>query len=538
MRTVARFLVEILAANGVEIVFGIPGVHTLELYRGLDGSGIRHVTPRHEQGAGFMADGYARVAGRPGVCFLVTGPGITNAVTAIAQAYSDSVPMLVISTVNPLGALGSNRGHLHELPDQRQLISQVTGFSRTLLAPTDLVPTLRGAFALFSSARPRPVHLEIPTDLLAVDTANLGAAPVFRPPRPPAPHPDDIAEAQAMCLDSVRPVIIAGGGAARGAEAILRLAEALDAPVLMTANGRGILPGEHTLAVPIGGSLEAASELLKSSDLILALGTELGPTDFDQTFDFFDAPACRHIRVDLDPLQTQRGHAPDLAILADAKAVAEALSRDLPPFRNRNGAERARMARDVARSTLSAIHRAGLILLEQLTQQVPDAIFVGDSTQPIYAAMMGFAPGRPSSFFSSATGYGTLGYALPAAIGAALAAPSRPIYCVTGDGGLQFSLAEMGSAVEADVNLTIVLWNNHGYGEIRQAMLNEGIKPIGVNIHTPNFASISNAFGWQYTSVTQLNALKGRMLESEKGLRVIEIDEQSFVAAVTESCAP
>ncbi|MGB2891443.1 MAG: thiamine pyrophosphate-binding protein, partial [Albidovulum sp.] len=156
------YLTHLLRAYGVDMVFGIPGVHTIELYRGLAGSGIRHVTPRHEQGAGFMADGYARASGRPGVCFIISGPGMTNIVTAMGQAYADSVPMLVISTVNAHGRMGSGEGWLHELPNQQALVAGVAAFSRTVHRPEELATTLAQAFAVFDGARPRPVHVELP----------------------------------------------------------------------------------------------------------------------------------------------------------------------------------------------------------------------------------------------------------------------------------------------------------------------------------------------------------------------------------------
>ncbi|MGZ2440148.1 thiamine pyrophosphate-dependent enzyme [Sinorhizobium medicae] len=155
MKTVGLYLVELLAAYGVDTVFGIPGVHTVEMYRGLPRSGIRHFTPRHEQGAGFMADGYARATGKPGVCFIISGPGLTNIATAMAQAYGDSVPMLVITSVNPPGRMGSGEGHLHELPDQRQLGRQFTAFSHTILRADELAQVVARAFAVFASARPR-----------------------------------------------------------------------------------------------------------------------------------------------------------------------------------------------------------------------------------------------------------------------------------------------------------------------------------------------------------------------------------------------
>src|SRR6516165_2435808 len=166
MKTVGMYLAELLAAYGVEVIFGIPGVHTVELYRGLPNTPIRHITPRHEQGAGFMADGYARVTGKPGVCFIITGPGMTNILTAMAQAYGDSVPMLVISSVNRTEQLGMGGGRLHELRSQRNLTAEVTAFSHTLMRPDELPEVLSRAFTVFRSARPRPVHIEIPIDVI------------------------------------------------------------------------------------------------------------------------------------------------------------------------------------------------------------------------------------------------------------------------------------------------------------------------------------------------------------------------------------
>jgi len=162
MATCGEVLVHLLESYGVDHVFGIPGVHTVELYRGLARSSIRHVTPRHEQGAGFMADGYARTRGKPGVCFIITGPGMTNITTAMGQAYADSIPMLVISSVQSRSQLGGGRGKLHELPNQSALVAGVAAFSHTLMSAAELPSVLARAFAVFQAGRPRPVHIEIP----------------------------------------------------------------------------------------------------------------------------------------------------------------------------------------------------------------------------------------------------------------------------------------------------------------------------------------------------------------------------------------
>ena len=231
-------------------VFGIPGVHNLELYRGLEGSSLRHVTGRHEQGLGFMADGYARLSGRPGVCFTISGPGVSNIATALGQAYGDSIPLLVIASQNRRGEAGSGRGFLHELPDQRALAAAVTAASFAIAQPGELPAVLGQAFTRFASARPRPVYIEIPLDLLAADAGRTGVA--RRRPRPaPDADPGALAAAARCCAAARRTVVLAGGGAIRAAPELRRLVEHLGSPLVMTTNARGMLPPGHALAVPM-----------------------------------------------------------------------------------------------------------------------------------------------------------------------------------------------------------------------------------------------------------------------------------------------
>ncbi|TIX14102.1 MAG: hypothetical protein E5V41_19595, partial [Mesorhizobium sp.] len=197
MTTIGEALITLLEAHGVDTVFGIPGVHTVELYRGLARSRIRHVTPRHEQGAGFMADGYARASGRPGVAFVITGPGLTNTITAVGQARADSVPMLVISGVNATDTLGKGLGFLHELPDQRGMMEKVALFSHRITEAEELPGVLARAFALFSSSRPGPVHIEIPTNVM-VKPGNGIVASLSNAP-PPSPDAAAIEQAAGLC---------------------------------------------------------------------------------------------------------------------------------------------------------------------------------------------------------------------------------------------------------------------------------------------------------------------------------------------------
>jgi len=280
--TLGEYLVKLLERFDVDHVFGIPGVHTAELYRGLTNSPIRHVTPRHEQGASFAADGYARVSGKPGVCLLITGPGLTNAMTGIAQAYADSIPMLVLSGVNATRKLGHGSGLLHELPNQQAMMSQITAFSHTLTHVDDVVSVVERAYAVFEGARPRPVHIEIPLDLMGADASHLDLpAPrkgVMVPPSAASVQVKALAE---LCAGAERPIILAGGGTVAAAPELQKFVEALDAPVVTTTNARGVLGDEHPLAVNASPSMAAVRGLVEQADLTIAIGTELGPTDYD-----------------------------------------------------------------------------------------------------------------------------------------------------------------------------------------------------------------------------------------------------------------
>jgi acetolactate synthase-1/2/3 large subunit len=497
MRTTGTYLIELLDAYGVDTVFGIPGVHTIELYRGLAASRIRHVTPRHEQGAGFMADGYARAGGKPGVCFVISGPGLTNIATALAQAYADSVPMLVISSVTASSTLGRGTGQLHELPDQRGLAAQVTAFSHTVREPAELPVLLAQAFAIFESARPRPVHLELPLDVLAASAEGSPAARRAAPCARAIPAAADLDRAAVLLAAARAPLILAGGGAREAAASLQQLAERLDAPVVMTVNGRGLVPPEHPLGLSFSASLPAIRALIAQADTVLAIGTELGQTDYDMYAEGGFAIPGTLIRLDLDAAQLTRNWPAEIALLGDAAAGCTGLLDRLPSAPvTRNGAARAAGARDAARAALSPGMTHDLALLAAARDALPDAMLVGDSTRLVYAGNLGYAAAAPSAWFNAATGYGALGYGLPAAIGAALARPDRPVLCLCGDGGLQFTLAELGTAVEAGVKLILLLLNNFGYGEIKSAMLAAGATPVGVDLHTPDFQALARAYGW------------------------------------------
>lgn len=532
MATCGEVLVHLLESYGVDHVFGIPGVHTVELYRGLARSSIRHITPRHEQGAGFMADGYARTRGKPGVCFIITGPGMTNITTAMGQAYADSIPMLVISSVQSRSQLGGGRGKLHELPNQSALVAGVAAFSHTLMSAAELPGVLARAFALFQAGRPRPVHIEIPLDVLVENAdALLGSTPVSVARAGAAPAA--VQQMSQRLAAAKRPLILAGGGAIDAAAELTHLAEALGAPVALTINAKGLLPAAHPLLIGSTQTLLATRALVAEADVVLAIGTELAETDYDVTFaGGFDIPGAL-LRVDIDPDQTVRNYPPQVALVADARIAAQALLTEVnrQPLAPRTpdwGTARVARLWAELEPTWDAATRAQTRFLNAVLEELPGVVFVGDSTQPVYSGNLTLNLDHPRRWFNASTGYGTLGYALPAAIGAWLGrGDGQPVVCLIGDGGLQFTLPELASAVEARTPVIVLLWNNQGYEEIKKYMVNRDIEPVGVDIYTPDFIGVAKALGCAAQSVHGIEALRTalRAAADRQGPTLIEIDQ-------------
>ncbi len=490
-KTVGEHLVELLEAHGVDTVFGIPGVHTIELYRGLGSSSIRHITPRHEQGAGFMADGYARASGKPGVVFVITGPGLTNTITAMAQARLDSVPMLVISGVNRRDTLGKGLGFLHELPDQQSLAAEASLWSQTILKPEEIEPALARAFADFATMRPGPIHIEVPTDVMKLPAAVTAGK--FNKPALPGVSDAALAKAASLMASSRKPVILAGGGARKAVLEVRELAERLDAPVVQTVNARGIIY-KHPLSIPASPSLASVRDMLAQSDCVIAVGTEFGETDYDM-YANGDFPKLKNvIRVDIDAAQIMR-RPNALALVGDAKTIIGALLPQIAPKAATGGAEQARNVRDAAKSEIGPRMRSHLEVVKIIRDTLPGSLVVGDSTQAAYAGNLCYDHDCAFGWFNSATGFGALGYAAPASIGAQLGAPGRTVVCLTGDGGLQFSLAELGSAADIGAPVIFIVWNNNGYQEIETSMVHADIAPVGVTPSAPDFVAIAKAYG-------------------------------------------
>ena len=513
MTTTGEAVVGLLEQYGVGTVFGIPGVHTLEIYRGLAGSGIRHVTPRHEQGAGFMADAWGRVTGEPGVCFLISGPGVTNALTPVAQAYHDSRPLLVISSVVPAARRGE--GDIHDLPDQRGLTSAITAFSHTVTDPAELPEVLARAYDAFTARRPRPVHIEIPVDVLKQPAGALQRA--AGPPARPEPTPEAVRAAAAQLAGARRPLVILGGGAlAAGAEAIA-LAERLDAPIGLSINAKGTVPDSHPLCLGPTFTFSPVSDLLREADALLVVGAELSELDLWA----LDAPLEPRglIRVDIDAGQLDNRFPAAVGVQGDAAATLRALlgALDGAPAPGGGAAERVRAARAAIRWPEEIAAHRGLI--DAIDAALPDdRIVAGDSTQPVYTANHCLPVNRPGSWLMP-IGYGCLGCALPMAIGAKLAAPDRPVVAIAGDGGVLFSIPELATARDLGLALPLVVYDNRGYGEIRDSMDRVGVPHIGTDVSADDFAGIAHGFGChgeQAGSLAEVTALVRGALDADR----------------------
>jgi thiamine pyrophosphate-dependent acetolactate synthase large subunit-like protein len=493
-------LVAALEAHGASTVFGIPGTHNLPIYAALARHGIRHVSPRHEQGAGFAADGWARASGRPGVCITTTGPAVLNAATAAAQAYSDSVPVLFISPGLPLRHPGRGNGYLHEVKDQHAALDAVVSYSHRVTRPAEIPLAVAHAYAAMSTGRPRPVHLEIPLDLLAERAPAETIGPIPVPPAAPGAAP--VAAAAHALARAERPVILAGGGCSAASGELRDLAERVGAPVVTTANGKGCLREDHPLAIGAGLHHPAVHRLVCDADVVLAVGTELAPSDL--WTGPLDIPGAL-VRVDVDAASATANARPDIAVVADAALALRAIGSRLP---DRSGSAAAALRAAQARANFQADARAEgaayLGLASALAQALgTDGILAGDSTMACYYGTLSNLPAyHPRSLLYPA-GLGTLGYGLPAAVGAKLARPDVPVIALHGDGGVMFTVAELISAAQLRLPLPVIVVDNGGYGEIRNEMLGRHDPVHAVDLLEPDFTGLAGSLRCHGVRVTR-----------------------------------
>jgi acetolactate synthase-1/2/3 large subunit len=488
-------LVAALEIHGVDTVFGIPGTHNLSAFAALASSRTQCVLTRHEQGAGYAADGYARVSGKPGVCLTTTGPAILNAAAAAAQAWSDSVPVLFVSPGMPTGHPGRGNGELHEVKDQQAALEALVAYSHRVRSVEEIPGAVAQAFAAMRTGRPRPVHLEIPLDLLEASAEVRRVDPIE--PAVASARPEAVAAAARRLRGAQRPTLVVGGGARSAAGQVRRVAERLDAPVVTTANGKGVLDETHPLSVGAGLHHPSVRSLLEHSDVVLAVGTELAPSDL------WNGPMVlddKLVRVDIDAVSITTNSNPSMGVVGDAAVVVDqlltALGGEDSDTASGDDAGRAATARAGLRADAAVEGEPWRDLVEALSSVVgDDTVVAGDSTMSCYYGVLsGVRVHRPAGFLYP-TGGGTLGFGLPAAIGAALA-PDRPrVLALLGDGGAMFTLPELATAAALGLSLPIVVVDNGGYGEIRNEMADRGDPIEAVRLGGVDFAAAARALG-------------------------------------------
>jgi acetolactate synthase-1/2/3 large subunit len=485
-------VVETLEALGAEVAFGVPGVHALAIWEALRTSPIQVYGTRTELCAGFAADGYARSSGCAAPLLLSTGPGALNSLTAVMEAASSHVPVVAIASQIPTDVLGRGRGYLHELPDQLASFAPLVKHVARASSAEAIPGVLARAWRMALTPPCGPVFVEIPVDLLTGDAGVLpsGSLPIDVP-RPAA----DVSAAAAKLSAAARPVIWAGGGVIRsGAQAELReLAERLGAPVATTYMGKGALPDVHPLAAGSGCDEAAFQELLATADVVLCVGTELGAETTGQYMLRFDG---RVIQIDAAPERIGATY-PSLGLVGDARATLRALLEELGDTAGvRDGARRAAAVRERIDAGLDSqgreLERGLLRTIEAVLPR--NAITAWDMTILGYWAAPHLRLGAEQQFLYP-LGSGTLGYAWPAAIGASVAHPQRPVLGVVGDGGLQYAIAELGTAAQHAINATLLVIDDGGYGILREYQQDAFGETTAVELPGKDIGAIAAAYG-------------------------------------------
>ena len=489
-KSVGASVSALLAQYGVDTIFGIPGVHNVELFRDTSTLNINVILPRHEQGAAFMADGFARATGKPGVCFSITGPGVTNSLTPLGQAYSDSVPVILISSSLPRRDDGKDHGSLHEMKDQEAAASTVVGLCMTADCESDIEEFCARAFSMFGTLRPRPAYLQIPIDLLD-RPADRGLS-IREVPPPPTASADILEKASARLANSRRTVIVAGGGAI-GAEAeVLQLALRLNAAVVTTVAGKGVVSEDNSRSIGAALRQESTHTFLRSAEVVLVIGSELSrreywcdPLPFQGTV----------IRIDIDSMALSGFGKAQFPILSDARTAVDGLlsylPEDVPGISNEEIAE----VRAAAKSEICSQEPAYARFIQAMRAALPrNAIVATDMTMPAYFGSQIYQAFESRSWLGP-HGFGTLGYALPAGIGAKIGAPDRPVAVLVGDYGFQYTMQELAVAVQYSLPMPIVIWNNESLLAIEEEMVKRQISPIAVRCHNPDFCRLAEAMG-------------------------------------------
>ena len=512
-------VVRSLAAHDVDTVFGIPGTHNLGIYDALRAmGGIRHILARHEQGAAFMADGYARASGEVGVCISTTGPAALNTLASLGTAFSDSSPVLCIASQIPAEGIGLDKGYLHECQDQLGSFAPVTKWRARADTVESIPGVMREAFAQMLSGRPRPTAVEIPCDTL--DERDEVTIPAPAEANRPAPDPEQVERAARLLRAARRPVIWAGGGvisSSAGAE-VRRLAERLQAPIFTTVLGKGAVADDHPLAAGATILHPAARAFLAESDLMLAVGTRFTEEETDRW------GLCLPdslIHIDIDPEEIDRNYPATVGVVGDARAALQLINAQLQELRrpdNGSAAGIAKMRQEVWRYC-QARAPEGVELVQTLRKALPrDTIIVSDLTVAAYWCRRLLYIYEPRTNIYP-WGFCTLGFGLPAAIGAKVARPDRPVVVLCGDGGFLFNCQELAVAAQFDVPIVALVFNDSAYGVLKPQQMARYGQAHAVDLVNPDFVALAGAFGvdgCRVTSIEQLGPAVAKAIEADR----------------------
>lgn len=509
----AQAIIATLRAYNVDTIFGIPGVHTLPIYDAMrEVQGLRHVLARHEQGAGFMAGGYARISGRPGLVCTITGPGVTNVATPVADAFADSVPLLVISTSLPRASKGQLRGELHGTKNQLGAMEALAGWTRAVEYAEEIPAALHEAFRIMHSGRPRGAYLEIPLDLLEAQIEVEIPSSAQLCDRLTAPSQEEITAAAHLLSTAQRPLIVAGSGvtSARANEQLLRLAELLQAPVLLGGKSHDVLPSDHPLVIAARGyAPRELQPLVENSDVVLVVGSKLGSQRVNTTV--LEGGKLRTLRtrdgglplpaqlihIDIDPTEIGRNYPASVGIAADARLTLEALLEALCQH-PRPATSRVDMVAQITEALRTRTRRAygeTVSLLDGLREGLPrDGIVVADMTMLGYASAQYLPVYEPRTFIH-ASELCAIGCGLPLALGAKIAAPQQPVVALCGDGGFLLNVGELATAVQEQIPVVIVIFNDATYTAVKSDQHRRfGSRYIATDLLAPDYVALAQAF--------------------------------------------
>jgi acetolactate synthase-1/2/3 large subunit len=486
-----------LVAHGVDTVFGLPGAQVYGLFDAFQQAQLKVIGARHEQACGYMAFGYARSSGKPGVFSVVPGPGVLNAGAALLTAFGCNEPVLCLTGQVPMAYLGKGRGHLHEMPDQLATLRTFVKWAERIEYPASAPTQVSRAFQEMLSGRRGPAALEMPWDVFT-QRAETGAAERLVSFPAPAPDPDRVRDAAALIAASRTPMIFVGSGAIDAREEILELAELIDAPVVAFRSGRGIVSNAHEL----GLTMAAAYRLWPSTDLMIGIGTRMElPTTFRWPF---QPEGIKSIRIDIDPAEMRRLTC-DAAIVSDAGSGTRELLRAVHKagYRKSSGRRAAiREASAAAQQEIQAV-QPQMAYLNILREVLPhDAIVTDELSQVGFASWYGFPIYEPRTFITS--GYqGTLGSGFPTALGAKVANPDKPVVAITGDGGFMFGVQELATAVQFNIGVVTLVFNNNAYGNVRRDQRNQfDGRVVAADLVNPDFVKLAESFGVAAARVT------------------------------------